>query len=131
MFSFFLVALSDVRLPAALTRKPSAVQINVRRALCFPRMHNWSLWDDNTRPHVYSNRHLCLFFDFQTSCTNPIPTGAEVDAQVEALPEGTADLRGKGYCLAVGWRQSYLNWNTIAASSGLGLSESVETAQDR
>jgi hypothetical protein len=27
------------------------------------------------------------------------------------------------------WRRSYLNRNAIAASSGLGLSESVETAQ--
>jgi len=54
------VTLSDTRLPisrldrvsAVLTSIASAVQINVRRALCFPHVHNRYPWDDNTRLHA-------------------------------------------------------------------------------
>jgi hypothetical protein len=142
MFVYLHLVLGPV--PAVLTSKQSAIQINVQHALRFPhdhihnyansthhnpRIHNWiPMGRQYATPCLLELPSLSIFH-FRTFCTNPIPTGAEVDAQVEALPEGTADLRGKGYCLAVGWRQSYLNWSAIAASSGLGLSESVETAQ--
>ena len=79
------VTLSDTRLPisrlgrvfAVLTSIASAVQINVRRALCFPHVHNRYLWDDNTRLHAYSNRHLCLF-SFTPTYPARIAAGTDV-----------------------------------------------------
>jgi hypothetical protein len=71
----------------------------------------------------------------QTSRINPDRYGQQQYSEgekVEAIPEGTADLRGEGILFSGGsavWRRFYLNRNAIAASSGLGLSESVETAQ--
>jgi len=83
---------------------------------------------------AYSNHHLCLFFTSKHPAR--IPTGTDTNVQRERKSKRCLRAQRiwdeKGYCLAVGWavwRRSYLNRNAIAASSGLGLSESVETAQ--
>ena len=86
------------------------------------------------RLHAYSNHPLCLFFTSKHPAR--IPTGTDNSIQRERKAKRCLKAQRiweeKGYYLAVGWavwRRSYLNRNAIAASSGPGLSESVETAQ--
>jgi len=100
----------------------------------FPTSTNYYLRDDITRLHAYSNHQLCLFFTSKHPAR--IPTGTDTNVQREKkskrCPRAQRIWDEKGYYLTVGWavwRRSYLNRNAIAASSGLGLSESVETAQ--
>ena len=90
---------------------------------------------DNTLLHAYSDRHLCLFFTSKPYM-NPDRCGRQRSEgqRVKRCLRAQRIWDEKGYCLAVGWavwRRSYLNQNAIAASSGLGLSKSVETAQGR
>ena len=65
------------RVPAALTSIASTAQINVRRALCFPHVHNRCLWDDKTPLCICLLRSPSLSFSFTSTYPRLVRTFRE------------------------------------------------------